>query len=301
MLRSLPLLFACAGLMLPVSGAERGPNLIDPAMFGLGTPGFGTQVTASGEQEFEDGDGGLDLVTGRVRVPLWAYDFGGGTLLGASCTYNWAALGLGDTLGISNLALHDVSLQLGLAHFPKADAGWMGLAIASPGWASDFSAGSSEAFNFTGVLVAGYQFSPQLTAAVAGVYMHAIGESVALPGVGVIWRPSQEWLVQATAPVFAVGYQASDSIRYSFSAYPAGGAWAVDRVGSGGEVEAVKLQGWRAGLGVEYRLDKHWRITAQAGMNFGGQLELRDSSERVLFGRDLEPSPFALLGVTWAF
>ncbi len=301
MQRNLPLMLTCAGLALPVSAAERGPDFIDPALFGLGAPGFSTQVTGSGELDFKDGKGGLDLRDGRVRLPLWKYDFGGGTLLGASLTYNWAALGLGDTLGVSNLTLHDVSLQLGLVHFPEADSGWMGLALVSPGLGSDFSAGSSEAFNFNAVLVAGYQFSPQLTVAAAGVYLHSIGETVAIPAIGAIWRPNKEWLVQATAPVLAVGYQASDSLRYSLSAYPTGGAWAVDRAGNDGAVEAVKLSGWRAGLGVEYRADRHWRISAQVGMNFGGQLELRDAAEHVLFGSDLEPSPFVLLGVTWAF
>ena len=39
----------------------------------------------------------------------------------------------------------------------------------------------------------------------------------------------------------------------------------------------------------------------QAGLAFGGELELRDTDERVLTSTDLDPAPFAAVALKWAF
>ena len=87
----------------------------------------------------------------------------------------------------------------------------------------------------------------------------------------------------------------------SLSAYPGGGGWDLDWEGTGGNVERVKLESWRTGLGIEKKIDEHLRISAQAGVNIGGKLELRDGSNHKLFSEDLDPSVFGLCGVSYAF
>ena len=56
------------------------------------------------------------------------------------------------------------------------------------------------------------------------------------------------------------------------------------------------------GVGIpERRFGDHWRVSARAGVAFGGELELRDADARVISDTDLDPAPFGALAVKWAF
>lgn len=276
-------------------------NLIDPALLGFGPPGFSSVVTVSRAMDFSNGGGAVDYTDGRALLPVWAHETEDGTVFGATLAYGWASLDASGALGLPRQNLHTLELQLTAAHFPKGDEGWMGLAIVSPGLATDFKSVSSDDFAFSAIVVAGYQFSPRFTLSAAAFYAHSIGEDTVVPGIGVVWRPNDHWIVQLTPPIGAVGWSPSKDWTFSLSAYPSGGAWGVDQAGQDRNIEAIQLEGWRAGLGVERRVGDHLRLSAQVGMNFGGQLELRDRNGGVLFSRDLDSSPFGLLGAAWNF
>ena len=299
---SCPILTAMA-LATPLQAAPPGmeTHLIDPALLGFGPPGFSTVVTVSEGMDFDDGSGSVDYLDGRARVPWWGKEISEGNFVGTSLGYGWASLDVNGALGVEQLTLSTVELQLTAAHFPKGPEGWMGLGIVSGGLSSDFIEVSSDAFSFTAIGVWGYQFSPRFTLSAAGVYAHSIGEDLLLPGVGLVWRPSDALTVQLTPPIAALGWTPNESWTLSLSAYPAGGAWGVGEKSTERKVEAVKLESWRTGLGVERRMGDHLHFAVQAGMNFGGELELRDSGQRVLLGKELDASFFCLLGVAWTF
>jgi Domain of unknown function (DUF6268) len=253
--------------------------------------------------ESNDGDspGALDLADGRMRIPFWGHRWENGTMMSGSLTYSWTQLGMDNPLGLSSTTLHALDLNLSLAHLPREDQGWMGLLILSPGVATDFDQITRDDVTLTAIGVLGYQISPSLSLAVAGYAHQAAGETTAFPGVGVLWKPTDTTIVQLTPPIVALGWNPQKDWTLSLAAYPTGSAWDVDHSGTDGMVEAIKFSAWRVGLGVEYRIWDHLRLTAQVGVNFGGEIELRDASERVLWGRDLEASPFGLIGAAWTF
>jgi hypothetical protein len=276
-------------------------NLIDPALLGFGPPGFATVATASKTMDFKGGGGGVDYIDGRALIPVWGKEFDGGTVIGAQLAYRWATVDVSSVLGLPRQTLQSAEIQLTAAHFPTGDRGWVGAVIASPGLSSDFKKTASDDFSFSVIALGGYQFSPKFIAVAAGVYVHSIGEDTFVPGAGFLWRPTPEWSVQITPPIGAIAWSPDKNWTLSLSAYPAGGAWGVDNAGTSHQVAAVKLDDWRVGLAAERKFGPHFRVTAQVGSNFGGKLELRDSSQRVLFGRDLNGSLFGLLGVSWNF
>ncbi|NQX00495.1 hypothetical protein HQ447_07525, partial [bacterium] len=238
---------------------------------------------------------------GRVLVPVWAKDFGEGSVFGTGVSSGLTAMDVDGALGLQQQDLQTLQLQATFAHFPTAREGWMGLAIVSAGLATDFNEIDGDDFALSTVLVGGYQFNPRFTLAAAVAYFHSVGDDTVVPGLGVIWQPNDQWIVQLTPPIVGVGWSPDPGWTFSVSAYPGGGAWDVDQEGTNSQVEAIKLEGWRAGLGVERRLGEHWRVNAQVGMNFGGELDLHDSGGDTLFKRDLDPSLFGLLGVAWTF
>ncbi len=276
-------------------------SLLDPALFGFGSPGFSSVFTGSAGMDFENSGGDVNYYDCRLLAPLFGKKVDEQTFIGASFAYGYSSLDVNGVSGVDDLFLSTVSLQMTAARFPKSDEGWMGLGIISPGIASDFDEVSGDDFAFRAIGVVGYQFSPSFTFAAVGVYNYSIGESTAFPGLGVIWRPTDSFTVQLTPPILAVGWNLDADWTFSLSAYPAGGSWDVDQKGTGGQVEAVKLSLFRAGVGAERRFGENFRITAQLGMNFGGELELRDGTEDEVFSEDIDPSPFGLLGVKYAF
>lgn len=276
-------------------------NLIDPALLGFGRPGFSIAVTASQPLDYDGAHGSLDYFDARLRLPAWGKDLGDGSFIGVGLSYGGARLDASHLLGLDPQTLQTIEIQFTAAHFPSTDTGWMGLLIVSPGLASDLNKIGSNDLNFKTIAVVGWQFSDTFTLAAAGFYSHTIGEDTAVPGVGIIWRPTDTFIVQLTPPIGAIGWTPSPDWTFSLAAYPGGGSWAVDQQGTDGNVEAIALSVWRAGLGVEHRFGKNWSVTALAGANFGGSLELRGEDQRVIEQRDLQPSAFGLFGVSWNF
>jgi Domain of unknown function (DUF6268) len=301
----LPCIRLLAGLLLSVpsiyaSGPE-GLNLIDPALIGFGPPGFSTVATISESMNFDGGGGAIDFTDGRFLLPAWGKRLDSGTVYGVSVGYDWANFDAGDWLGLGKSTLQSLELQFTAAHFPKGDTGWLGIALITPGLGSDFNQISADDFSLRGIAVVGYQFNPKVALALAGYANSSIGEVIAYPGIGLIWRPSDAWMFQLTPPIMGIGWSPNKAWMISLSAYPSGGQWDVDGEGTDGRIEAISLSLFRAGLGIERRIGKHFRIVAQAGVNFGGDIEIRDQNQVVLAQRDLEPALFGLLGAAYAF
>jgi Domain of unknown function (DUF6268) len=280
---------------------ERKNSLIDPALFGFGPPAFAVEATGSGEMNFENGGGSVSYQDSRALIPLWNKEVNSETFVGATLACGLASLDTNQILGMDRLDLSTVELQFTGSHFPASDSGWMGLGILSPGLTTDFNHLSSNDLTFSILGVMGYQFTPQFTLAGSAYVNYSINQTTAIPGVGIIWRPQDSLIVQLTPPVAAIGWTPTKDWTFSISAYPSGGAWDVDREGKINNVESVKLEGWRTGLGVEHQIGEHFKITTQVGVNLAGKLELRDNSDHLLLNKNLNSSPFGLLGISYLF
>lgn len=273
-------------------------ELIDPAALGFGAPAFTLDTTVQGQLDYDGkSGGGLDLFEVRTIIPFGKLQRGD-WLFGAALNYSWTHADFGGLRGLGTAELHNLEATI-VAAYGREDSPWWALGFISPGVSTDFNDVGSDAFNASALGLLGYRWSPQLDLAVGLFAGYALGEASAMASAGFIWRPNDQWIVQATPPIVAIGWRPSPDWTISAVAYPGGGSWEVgDREEN---VRQVELSLWRAALSVERKLGAHWRVSARAGVAFGGELELRDGDEHVLADPDLDPAPFGALAVKWAF
>jgi hypothetical protein len=282
-----------AALIFPAHGA----GLIDPAALGFGPPAFTADFTVQGSLDYQKESGGIDLYEFRALAPLAKWE-SGSWLVGAGLNYAGVQADFGGAFGVEEKSLHQIELQL-FGAYEKKSSPWWGLGFLSPGMASDFKDPGSDALTATGLGLIGYHWNERLDLA-AGVFAaYSLGEATVLPAVGFIWRPTQEWIVQATPPIVAIGWQPTAAWTLGLVGYPAGGGWEVGEKNEA--VRQIDLTLWRAALSVERRFGPHWRVNVRGGMAFGGEVEFRDASARVLSSSDLDPAPFGAVAVKWAF
>jgi hypothetical protein len=270
----------------------------DPALLGFGKPAIGTAWSVAEPQGFKNASGGLESWDVRALVPVWGGkrdDFAAGL----SLSYQHTELKAWETPYFTSLSLENVQAQITLAKLPKT-AGWAGLALLRSGVGTDGQAFGSTSFAASAILIGGYQFSPRFSLAAACAIFRDIEETRFLGGLGLLWQPSDHWIVQLTPPIVSLGWLPAEDWRVSLSMYPSGGSWAVQSQNSQ-DLAALRFSNYRAGLGLEVNLAKHWRITSLVGLNFGSELQGRDSQQRTLFDQKLKSSAFGLLGLSYSF
>lgn len=267
-----------------------------PDLRSFGAPSAGLEATWADTLDFEDGTGGLDLSSLRFDVPLWGGKIGEDAY-GLELKYDWTQFDLSPAAVFGETDLHSLDLSARWAHFPK-DRGWLGLLKVTAGVGSDFQDFSSDAFQASVLGFWGYQTSPQFSWAVAGFASYSLGDVMAYPSIGFVWSPTEAWRIQLTPPLAIVSWKPDNNWRLALTFLPNGGSWQVEnRAG----VEQIDLSLWSAAFSVERRLAENLFVSVRAGVNLGGEIELRNGNEEVQFNRDLEPAAFASLGVRWEF
>jgi hypothetical protein len=271
-------------------------ELIDPAARGFGKPSYTLDFTWQDELSLEDGSGGLEMWEARALAPL--AKFGDENLMfGLSLGYEATGFDLGGDMPIDT-DLHALEAQLAVRWAPD-DSRWWGLGFVTPGIATDFEDVNGDAFSLTALAIAGYRWNDRLDFAGGVVMTYDLGEVKVYPALGFIWEPTEEFIVQATPPIVAIGWRPVETWTLALVTYPAGGGWSV---GSGeDEVRQIDLTLWRAALSLEKKVGDHWSFSVRAGVSFGGELELRDEDEVVLQDTDLDAAPFAAAAVKWSF
>jgi Domain of unknown function (DUF6268) len=292
-----PLTFALALLTASTSLRAIAAELIDPAALGFGPPSFTLDTTYQGTLDYEDGSGGLETFEMRTVVPFAKWR-SGDWLFGSSLKYSWTHADFGPAQNLGMKELHKAEVQL-FAAWQVKDSPWWALGFVTPGVATDFQDLGSDGLTASGLALLGYRWSPTLDFAVGAFANYSLGEATALGAIGFIWQPNDRWIVQATPPILAIGWRPSREWTVGVVSYPSGGGWEVGE--DGDAVRQVDLSLWRAALSVERRFGDHWRVSARAGVAFGGELELRDAEARVISDTDLDPAPFGAVAVKWAF
>jgi len=273
-------------------------ELIDPAALGFGFAGFIIDTTVQGQLDYDGREGGgVDLFEVRTIAPVGKVDLGN-WLLAATLNYSWTQADFGGLrgLGTANLQTIEANIVLG---YRRADSPWWLLGFISPGISTDFNNVGGDAFSASALGLLGYRWNSRLDLAVGVFADYSLNEVIVMGSLGVIWRPSDRWIVQATPPIVAIGFKPTSDWTISAVTYPGGGKWEVG--GRAQDVRQVDLSLWRAALSVEKKFGRHWRVSVRGGVAFGGELEIRDSQARVLVDRDLEPAPFGAVAVRWAF
>lgn len=283
--------------LLAAAPSGRAAEFIDPAALGFGAPAFTLDTTYQSTLDYDRGENGLEMLEMRAVLPLGKWERGD-LLIGVGVDYGWHHVDFGGREGLGTKDLHAVKARLSLAWRPQ-ESKWWALGFVAPGMASDFEAVNAEAFTISGLGLLGYRWSERLDLA-AGVYAsYGLDETTVMGAIGFIWRPNNQWIVQATPPVVAIGWQPNTDWTLALVAYPGGGSWEVAETESG--VRQVELDLWRVAASVEKRFGDHWRVSVRGGVSLGGELELRDTDGREISTTDLEPAPFGALAVKWAF
>lgn len=294
-LHSIP--FALALLLTSAPVSLRAAELIDPAALGFGPPAFTLDTTYQGSLDYEDGRSSLETIEVRAVAPFAKWR-SGDWLIGSSLKSSWTHADFGAVGDLGSKNLQTVEVQL-FAAWQVKDSPWWALGFVTPGVATDFEDVGSDGVTGSALALLGYKWSPSLDLAVGVFANYSLSEVTALGAVGFIWQPNEQWIVQATPPIVAIGWRPSREWTVGLVSYPAGGGWEVGE--DGDEVRQVDLSLWRAAVSVERRFGDHWRVSARGGIAFGGELELRDAEARVISDSDLDPAPFGALAVKWAF
>ena len=274
--------------------AVRSVDLIDPAAFGFGRPGYMVDATFIDTQDFANRPGGLDFSEVRTILPVWTKKVGD-LSIGVSLSYNLSELDFNGFAGLQSESLHTLEAQVGLFWRPEQSR-WWGLGFITPGIGTDFQGLSWDDFEISGLGLLGYRFTDSFSLAGGLFAQYGAQEGTVMPALGFIWQP-EPFIVQVTPPFVVLGWRATDRITLSLSAYPGGGSWDIEDP----NVDRVDLNGWQTAASVIYQVTDRCSISVRTGLNIGGELELRDDSNRVIANETLESAPFGAVNVRWQF
>jgi hypothetical protein len=269
-------------------------DLIDPAAFGFGRPGYMVDATFMDTLEFSDRPGGIDFFELRTIVPAWTKKVGD-LRIGVSLGYNVSEMDFNGMAGLENETLQTVEAQVGLFWRPEQSR-WWGLGFLTPGLGTDFQGVSWDDFEISGLGLLGYRFTDAFTVAGGLFAQYGAQEGMIVPALGFIWKPDP-FIVQVTPPFVVLGWRATERVTLSVSAYPSGGSWDIEDP----NVNRVDLSGWQAAGSVIYQATDRFSISLRAGMNLGAELELRDGANNTLRNETLDPAPFGAVNMRWQF
>jgi len=277
----------------PTSSAKRG-GLIDPAAFGFGQPGYVLDATFMDTQDFSNRPGGLDFFELRSIAPIGSKKFGD-FRVAASIGYTLTELGFNGFAGLGDESLHTLEAQITLLWRPEQSR-WSALGFVTPGIGTDFQGLSWDDFEIAGLGLLNYRFTDSFSLSGGMFAQYGAGEGMIVPALGFIWQP-EPFVVQLTPPFAVVGWHATDRLTLSVSAYPSGGSWDVEDP----NVNRVDLSGWQTAATAQYKLTDKVTLSVRAGLNMGGELELRDSNNNVIANETLDSAPFGAVNVRWNF
>lgn len=274
--------------------AARSVDFIDPAAFGFGRPGYMVDTTVVDTQDLANRPGGLDFMEVRTILPFWTKKVS--TLrMSASLSYNLSELDFNGFFGLQSETLHTLEAQLSLFWRPEQSR-WWGLGFMTPGIGTDFQGLSWDDFEVSNLGLLGYRFTDSFSLAGGFFAQYGAQEGMIVPALGFIWKPDP-FIMQVTPPFVVLGWRATDRVTLSLSAYPSGGSWDVEDP----NVNRVELNGWQTAASLIYQATDRFSVTLRAGLNVGGELELRDDNNNVLANETLESAPFGALNVRWQF
>jgi hypothetical protein len=285
-------------LSLILTPAACAVELIDPAAFGFGAPGFTFDSEYQAQQDYENTSGGLSLWTTKISAPVAKFGDTRGWLFGLGFTYEWTQADFQGLGQLEQTDLHFLRTNL-FFRYEEPDVRWWFLGFIAPGLASEGSDLGSDSFSGQALALLGYDWSPTLKFAVGVFARHGLDETLAVPALGLIWRPEGGFIAQLTPPIITLGYQPNEDWTFSFVGYLDGGEWTLSD--NENDLRQIDLTQWRTALSVEKRFGPHWRLAVRGGLSYGGELELRDESERVLYAQDLDPAPFGAVTLRWVF
>lgn len=148
----------------------------------------------------------------------------------------------------------------------------------TPGFYGDFERIDADAFQFTGWLLADVTLGEHWTALGGLAYIRQLKSNL-LPIGGLVWRPHDDWRVEAVVPRPRIAHRfRSDAEREAWvyvSGAFGGGAWAID---DGDENVLLQYSDFRLASGVEWLRSDGGSAVLEIGYVFSRDISVDDFS-----------------------
>ena len=167
----------------------------------------------------------------------------------------------------------------------------------TPSYFTDYENTSSDAVRITGRAIAMWTYTPELQLAMGVVYLDR-EDIVALPGVGAIWTPNDDYKVELLFPrpriLRKLASSTPEKTRWAYLAGEfGGGSWAIDR--SNGTPDVFTYSALRLLVGYESKQKSGFAPRIEAGYIFNRKVEYQSGVG------DFDPDDAVMLRVGGSF
>lgn len=266
------------------------PNL--PAGFLTGTYFQPSDIKNSDDVQFRQVDLQLKLPIGKTGEPedgliAYAFNFREREII---------IEGPGE-LNDNKQRLYDISVPI--TYVNKEDDETLYIANISPGFKStlEFVNTKDIAMNAVAQVIKSYDTHEYQYGL---VFTHAFGEAKLLPLVAYRYKPNANWDMTLGFPVTYVSYAPKWGQHYFAKVTPNGGSWHVYQNNDKNNSYDYVQQGYRFGLGGQWKIAGPFWFELESGVQFGQELRLEDQSHEVITA-EFENTSYIQLGINLHF
>lgn len=193
--------------------------------------------------------------------------------------------------------LYDISVPL--TYVKKQDEETVYVANLSPGFKSSLEYVNTKDFavNAVAQVIKSYDAHEYQYGL---VYTNAFGKEKLLPLVAYRYKPNAHWDMTLGFPVTYVSYAPSWGQNYFAKVTPNGGSWHVYKDNNKDETFDYVQQGYRFGLGGQWKISGPFWLEFESGIQFGQELRLEDQND-VVIEADFENTSYVQLGINLHF
>ena len=242
-------------------------------------------------RDFEDGSGSADISVFEFRTPVFFRKFDQGTNMAIGIDYSLTDVSLDNEVMAWDGQLHALYLPISFTHrTPGSEWFWIGQV--TPGLRTDFGSIDEDDLAFRTFVVAMRQFGDNLAIGFGAFFSYDVDEIFAVPGIGVTWKPSDQWLISFIPPELAASWIPNDDWIVSATVRPRSFVADLDEGEDGPDIANVSYG--RAGLSVRRRLadSPHLWLNLHAGYTLWSEVELQQDGQS-LFDSDLDNGFYA--------
>ena len=175
---------------------------------------------------------------------------------------------------------------------------WTFLGVLAPSIYSDLKQLSKEPFKASAVAIGMYKYSPKLTMSIGTVYSRIFGVDKLFPALGCSWTPTPQWKIDAMFPRPFIAYAPSLDLRFFTYLTPAGSEWNIQHTVDGDEQDCTfRFKGYRAGIGLEFDIQKHLSLFVSGGIAFKRDYELKDEHDTTFVEDEVEDTWFSQIAL----
>jgi hypothetical protein len=132
------------------------------------------------------------------------------------------------------------------------------------------------------------------------VYTNAFGKERFVPLVAYRYKPNVHWDLTLGFPVTYASYAPSWGQNYFAKITPNGGSWHVYKDGDKNQTYDYVQQGYRLGVGGQWKVAGPFWFELESGLQFGQELELEDQNDEVI-NAQFENTGYIQLGINVHF